>query len=95
LCPSFLHVDLPMAIGMEQLHIVHRVRTASAAREWAALPSKRGAGPQRLGEILPAVLARLGGELVQSQSSGDMILSAPEPVVEGLDNAVSSRDAKP
>jgi transposase len=62
---------------------------APLAREWAALPAKRGAGPQRLGEILPAVLAKLGGGLVQSQTSGEMTLSELEPDVEGPDNAVS------
>ena len=29
--PFFLHVDLPMAVDMEQLHVVRRVPTASAA----------------------------------------------------------------
>jgi hypothetical protein len=29
--PSFLHVDLPMAVGMQQLQVVTRVLTASAA----------------------------------------------------------------
>src|SRR6516164_4066175 len=29
--PSFAHVDLPMAVGMQQLSVVGRVRTASAA----------------------------------------------------------------
>jgi transposase len=57
--------------------------------EWAAQPSKRGATAQRLGEILPAVLGKLGVSLVQSTTSGEMTLSVPEPVVEGPDNAVS------
>jgi hypothetical protein len=30
-CPSFLHMDLPMTVGMQQLQVVGRVRTASAA----------------------------------------------------------------
>jgi hypothetical protein len=29
--PSFSHMDLPMAVGVQQLHVVGRVRTASAA----------------------------------------------------------------
>jgi transposase len=57
--------------------------------EWAAQPAKRGAGAPRLGEILPAVLAKLGVKLVQSPTSGEMTLSMPEPVVGGPDNAVS------
>jgi hypothetical protein len=56
--------------------------------EWAA-PPKRGAMAQRLGEILPAVLGRLGVSIVQSTTSGEMTLSVPESVVEGPDNAVS------
>ena len=31
LCPFFLDVDLPMAVGMQQLQVVGRVPTASAA----------------------------------------------------------------
>jgi hypothetical protein len=57
--------------------------------EWAAQSEKRGAAAQRLGEILPAVFAKLGVKLVQSPTSGEMTLSVPEPVVEGPDNAVS------
>jgi transposase len=40
--------------------------------EQAALPKRRGTGPQRLGEILPAVLAKLGDGIVKSTSSGEM-----------------------
>jgi transposase len=40
--------------------------------EQALLPKRRGTGPQRLGEILPAVLAKLGGAFVESTSSGEM-----------------------
>ena len=57
--------------------------------EWAEQPSKRGAAAQRLGEILPAVLARLGVKPVQSGTSGEMTSSVPGPVVGGPDNAVS------
>jgi len=57
--------------------------------EWAAQPAKRGAGARRLGEILPAVLARLGVKLVQSPTSGEMISNMPEPDAGGPDNAVS------
>jgi hypothetical protein len=62
---------------------------APLAAEWAALSSKRGKGPQRLAEILPAVLAKLGGGQVQSHTSGEMTQSVPESVVEGPNNAVS------
>jgi transposase len=68
---------------------------APLKHEWAAQPSKRGAAAQRLGEILPAVLTKLGVNLVQSPTSGEMTLSVPEPVVAGPDNAVSDRGAKP
>jgi hypothetical protein len=40
---------------------------APLAREWATVSKQRGPGPQRLGAILPAVLARLGGGLVESE----------------------------
>ena len=30
-CQSFLDMDLPMTVGMQQLQVVGRVRTASAA----------------------------------------------------------------
>ena len=52
------------------------VRAAEARpliAEQAALPKRRGTGPQRLGEILPAVLAKLGGLDVESTPSGEMI----------------------
>ena len=62
---------------------------APLRHEWDAPATKRGAAAQRLGAILPAVLARLGVELVESSTSGEMISSVPEPVVSGPDNAVS------
>jgi transposase len=40
---------------------------APLAHEWATVSKQRGAGPRRLGEILPAVLAKLGGGLVESE----------------------------
>jgi transposase len=45
----------------------YATEAAPLEREWAALPRKRGTGPQHLGEILPAVLAKLGGGLVESE----------------------------
>jgi hypothetical protein len=30
-CQSFLHMDLPMTVDMQQLQVVGRIRTASAA----------------------------------------------------------------
>jgi transposase len=51
------------------------IRAAEAGpllAEHAALPKRRGAGARRLGEILPAVLAKLGGDLVESTPSGEM-----------------------
>jgi hypothetical protein len=57
--------------------------------EWAAQSVRRGATAQRLGEILPAVLAKLGVSLVQSPTSGEMTSSVPGRVVGGPHNAVS------
>jgi transposase len=54
----------------------YATEAAPLAREWEALPQKRGAGPQRLGKILPAVLAKLGIDLVESE---DVRGVDPEP----------------
>jgi transposase len=48
---------------------------APLAEELARAQTKRGAGPQRLGEILPAVLAKLGVGLVKSPESGETDLT--------------------
>ena len=37
----------------------------------AGLQTKRGSGPKAIGEILPAVLAKLGLSLVSSIASGE------------------------
>ena len=44
---------------------------ASLAEELARLQTKRGSGPKALAEILPAVLAKLGVNLVASTESGE------------------------
>ena len=49
----------------------HRVEAAPLAEELARAQTKRGAGPRRLCEILPAVLAKLGVGLVRSPESGE------------------------
>jgi transposase len=49
----------------------HREEAAPLAEELAQVQTKRGAGPQRLGEILPAVLAKLGVPTVKSTPSGE------------------------
>jgi transposase len=49
----------------------YREEAAPLAEELAQVQTKRGAGPQRLGEILPAVLAKLGVGTVQSKASGE------------------------
>jgi transposase len=49
----------------------HREEAAPLAEELAGVQTKRGAGPKRLGEILPAVLAKLGVHPVQSPASGE------------------------
>ena len=38
-------------------------------------PSRRRSGPRRIGEILPAILARLGVPIVKSQASGETDLT--------------------
>jgi hypothetical protein len=49
----------------------HREEAAALAEELDQVQTKRGAGPQRLGEILPAVLAKLGVPTVESKPSGE------------------------
>ena len=49
----------------------HREEAVPLAEELARVQKQRGAGPQRLGEILPAVLAKLGVGLVRSTESGE------------------------
>lgn len=49
----------------------YREEAAPLAEELARVQSQRGAGPRRLGEILPAVLARLGVGPVESTASGE------------------------
>jgi transposase len=49
----------------------HRAEAAPLADELARVQQRRGTGPRRLGEILPAVLAQLGGSLIRSPESGE------------------------
>ena len=49
----------------------HREEAASLAEELARLQTKRGSGPKALAEILPAVLAKLGVNLIPSIESGE------------------------
>jgi transposase len=49
----------------------HREEAAPLAEELDRVQKQRGAGPQRLGEILPAVLAKLGVPTVKSTTSGE------------------------
>jgi transposase len=48
-----------------------REEAAALAEELDKVQKQRGAGPKRLGEILPAVLAKLGVHTVKSQASGE------------------------
>ncbi len=48
----------------------HAAEAAPLARELEAIRSGRRRGPQPVGDILPAVLARLGATTVQSEASG-------------------------
>jgi transposase len=56
---------LPSALKAEEAAVL--------TRDLAAARDKRGAGPRRLCEILPEVLARLGVAHVESESSGETI----------------------
>ncbi len=53
----------------------HKEEAASLAEELARLQKKRGSGPKALAEILPAVLAKLGVNLIKSQASGETDLT--------------------
>ena len=48
-----------------------KIGGAPLAEDLARVQERRGAGPQRLGEILPAVLAKLGVGTVNSSASGE------------------------
>jgi transposase len=61
-----------LASAVRQLPGNERVTEAvPLAEELKSASRKRGGGPRMLGEILPAVLARLGVGLVESPSSGE------------------------
>jgi transposase len=81
-------IDLDAAVA-QLSHSEYASEAEPLKQEWAAPATKRGAAAQRMGEILPAVLARLGVKLVESPTSGEMTLSVPDRVVGGPDNAVS------
>ena len=49
----------------------HREEGAALAAELNQLQTKRGSGPRLLADILPAVLAKLGVQLVRSTESGE------------------------
>jgi transposase len=53
----------------------HREEGAALASELDQLQKKRGSGPRSLAEILPAVLAKLGVQLVRSTKSGESDLT--------------------
>jgi transposase len=53
----------------------HREEGAALATELDRLQKKRGSGPRSLAEILPAVLAKLGVQLVTSTKSGEADLT--------------------
>ena len=53
----------------------HRGEALSLAGEMARAQKKRGSGPKAIGEILPAVLAKLGLSLISSTESGEADLT--------------------
>ena len=66
----------------------HREEAAPLAEELARVQKQRGAGPQPLGKILPAVLAKLGVDLVKSTESGEAD-PTERPSRRGPNNVVS------
>lgn len=62
--------DLDAAIAHLPRKACHEERAALAA-ELDGLQKKRGSGPRSLGEILPAVLVKLGVKLIESPQSGE------------------------
>ena len=62
--------DLDAAV-VQLPRAAHRDEAAPLAEELARVQKQRGAGPKRLGEILPAVLAKLGVGTVRSNGSGE------------------------
>jgi transposase len=71
------HIDIPTIMGnleaaTGQLPVVaHGEEVKALADELDALQKKRGSGVEQLGQILPAVLAKIGVELIQSAESGE------------------------
>jgi transposase len=62
--------------AVAQLHgAAHREEGAALAEALDELQKKRGSGPRSLAEILPAVLAKLGVQLVTSTKSGEADLT--------------------
>jgi transposase len=52
-----------------------REEAESLAEEMAQLQNKRGSGPRAIGEILPAILVKLGIRLISSSESGEVELT--------------------
>jgi transposase len=50
----------------------HRSEAAPLVEELSRTRTRRGAGPRLLGEVLPAILAKLGVDLISSKSSGEV-----------------------
>jgi transposase len=49
----------------------HRSEATPLVDELSRTRSRRGSGPRRLGEVLPAILAKLGVDLISSKASGE------------------------
>jgi hypothetical protein len=52
-----------------------REEATSLAEELAQVQTKRGSGPKAIGEIVPAVLVKLGINLISSSKSGEADLT--------------------
>jgi transposase len=50
----------------------HRSEAAPLVEELSRKRSRRGTGPRLLGEVLPAILAKLGVDLISSSTSGEV-----------------------
>jgi hypothetical protein len=67
-----IQAERTLASAVEQIPGPDRVAEAAPlAEELAKATARRGSGPRLIGELLPAVLARLGVDLVESRSSGE------------------------
>jgi hypothetical protein len=69
-CTQFLR-DLESAVS-QLPRSEHQSEAAPLVEELSRTRSRRGTGPRLLGEVLPAILAKLGVDLIPSMTSGEV-----------------------